>query len=114
MLGVGHGIEDALDDSLLTDYIHDFACMHLMNTEYMAKEQQAQLLRRILELHAPAQPLAHLAAVHSRYWECESRITLHLQLLDALKGEAATAAVSAVLALLERDAEAFAEGLRAG
>ena len=25
MLGVGHGIEDALDDSLLTDYIHDFA-----------------------------------------------------------------------------------------
>ena len=107
LLSVGYGVDSAVDEELLQSYIHDFACMHLMNTKSATKPQQAVILRRVLELHRPDTKLENLAGVHGRAWDCANRITLHLQLLDALTGNAAVAAVGAVLQLLERSADEF-------
>ena len=102
LLQVGHGVEAALDDGLLRQYAHDFACMHLIDSKSMTRLEQAEFLCRVLELHKPGERLATLAAVHGRYWDCESRITLHLQLLDAVPSAAA-----AVLDLMQMSGEEF-------
>ena len=107
LLSVGFGIDGQLEKDLLNNYIHDFACMQLMNTTSASKSQQTILLRRILELYRPDCELNTLAGVHGRAWDCASRINLHLQLLDSLTGDAAIAAVAAVLKLLERSADDF-------
>ena len=107
LLSVGFGIDEELEDNLLNDYIHDFACMQLMNTTSASKSQQTVMLRRILELYRPDRKLCTLAGVHGRAWDCAKRINLHLQLLDALTGDAAVAAVAAVLKLLELSADDF-------
>eukprot|EP01048_Picozoa_sp_COSAG05_P017147 COSAG05_NODE_2300_length_3258_cov_2.192149_1_plen_1074_part_01 len=84
LLSLEHGLADALTEDLLQKYTHDFACMHLMNSEGFSKPAQVQILWRILQLFLPEMPLQRLSDVHARFWACENRVRLYCQILDAV------------------------------
>ena len=83
LLAFEHGISGELPLDLLKRYMHDFACIHLMNSKELSKTVQADLLWSVLSLHA-SEPIATLAQIHGRYWDCEKRVTLYCHLMDAV------------------------------
>ena len=52
------GLGGELPEALLRKYMSDFVHMHLLNSRTLAKDAQAVLLWRILELHGPV-PFQH-------------------------------------------------------
>ena len=96
-MSLDHGLSEVLPEAMLRFYVHDMACMHMLNSEVPNwKTTQSQVLWRILELHAPEKPIQRLSDIHSRYWACEQRLALYSQLLDAVP-----AAIAPVLEKLE-------------
>ena len=84
-MSLDHGLSDVLPETMLRCYVHDMACMHMLNSEVPDwKPTQSQMLWRSLELYAPEKPIQRLSDIHSRYWACEQRLALYSQLLDAV------------------------------
>lgn len=84
LLAFEQDLSGPLSESMINRYAFDFTCMHLMNSIALPKETQTEMLFRVLELYQPAEPLLTLAAIHARYWDCETRLNLYCQLLDAV------------------------------
>ena len=103
LLSLEHGLAEAMDEDLLRKYVHDFACMHLMNSEDFTKQAQVQILWRILQLFLPETPLQKLSDIHARFWVCENRLQLYCQILDAVP----TAVEPVLQRLLSTSAEEF-------
>jgi hypothetical protein len=79
MFSIEQGLSKKLPVDLLKRYVHDFACMHLMNSRSLDKPAQAELLWHVLSLHSPEIPLRTLAHIHGRFWDCQRRLKLSVQ-----------------------------------
>eukprot|EP01052_Picozoa_sp_SAG31_P002292 SAG31_NODE_80_length_27188_cov_42.623869_7_plen_2406_part_00 len=97
MLAFEQDLSGPLSKSMIARYAYDFTCMHLMNSAALPKQVQCQIMFRVLELYDSATPVQTLSAIHGRYWDCETRLNLYCQLLDAVP-----AAVEPVKQLLVR------------
>ena len=99
-LSLDHGLSDVLSEAVLRRYVHDVACMHMLNSDVPEwKATQAQMLWRVLELYKPGEPIQRLSDIHSQFWACEERLAIYSQLLDAVP-----AAIVPVLEKLQRSA----------
>jgi MoxR-like ATPase len=84
MLSLEQGLAETLSKELLHCYVYDFACMQLMTSDNCSKDVQTEILWRVLELAQPDEPIQCLSDIHSRFWDCENRVVLYCQLLDAV------------------------------
>lgn len=63
MFAIEHGLSKSLNADLLRKYVHDFTCMHVMNSKSISKSNQSQLVWHVLELYVPEVPITTLAQV---------------------------------------------------
>jgi hypothetical protein len=63
MFSIEHGLSKELSQDLLMRYMHDFSCMHLLNSKIIHKPIQTQLLWHVLQLHVPDVPVQTLSQV---------------------------------------------------
>jgi hypothetical protein len=84
MLSFEQDLSSPFSSDMIQRYVFDFAAMHLLNSDALPKEIEAAIFFRVLELYNQSESLSTLAAVHGRYWDCETRLALYCQLMDAV------------------------------
>eukprot|EP00750_Incisomonas_marina_P010789 INCI16307.8.p1 GENE.INCI16307.8~~INCI16307.8.p1 ORF type:complete len:4556 (+),score=887.02 INCI16307.8:48-13670(+) len=79
------GVDDALPPSLLDRYLHDFACMYILDNSHRNVEVDVAIpVLRFLLQQATGQPCTHPSDFHVRYWKHQERIDQCLRLLNTL------------------------------